>query len=418
MPAAKLKVLILAELCNAEWASVPLVGWNHVLHLSKLASVDVVTQSYNAESFKPYEKEDIRGYFIKSPWVDRLYQWVVDRFFQGAYGSATLTFVKIPFYFFFELKAAWIILRDHRTRGWQLVHRITPVSPVIASPVAILLKILGLPFVIGPLNGGLPWPPGYHHAAKEKSVLSTVRDLYRYDPFIYLTRTFAAKILVGSKHTESEISPAQQSKVIYYPENGIGAERLIRKRSYYQSGQVLKAVFVGRLVPLKCPHVALLAAKSFVEAGRMSFDVFGDGPERDSLERLIDSDLVHFHGWISSQQELVAKLSYYDVLVFPSIKEFGGGVVIEAMANGVVPIVMNYGGPSEIVRDEDGFLIPVSNEEKSIEDIRSILSDLLQDARLLTTKSQSAVERIRESYTWERKASFIKTVYEEVIRVS
>jgi hypothetical protein len=39
----KLKVLLIVEQCNPEWASVPLVGYNFVQPISKLVDATVVT---------------------------------------------------------------------------------------------------------------------------------------------------------------------------------------------------------------------------------------------------------------------------------------------------------------------------------------------------------------------------------------
>ncbi len=38
-----MKVLIIAEQCNPEWASVPLVAWNYFRELSKFVDVTLVT---------------------------------------------------------------------------------------------------------------------------------------------------------------------------------------------------------------------------------------------------------------------------------------------------------------------------------------------------------------------------------------
>ena len=43
---------------------------------------------------------------------------------------------------------------------FDLVHRLTPMSPVMPSDLARRLKRIGVPFVVGPLNGGLPYPAG------------------------------------------------------------------------------------------------------------------------------------------------------------------------------------------------------------------------------------------------------------------
>jgi len=60
-------------------------------------------------------------------------------------------------------------------------------------------------------------------------------------------------------------------------------------------------------------------------------------------------------GWVN-HLEIPRRLAAADVFGFPSIREFGGAVVLEAMAQGCVPLIVNYGGPAELATRETGFL--------------------------------------------------------------
>ena len=96
----------------------------------------------------------------------------------------------------------------------------------------------------------------------------------------------------------------------------------------------------------KRQDILLEAAKDSLLAGKLELHIIGDGPERLSLETLARELNIEraatFHGWLP-HEAVQKKLQMCDFLALPSIREFGGGVVIEAMALGVTPIVANYG---------------------------------------------------------------------------
>ena len=132
--------------------------------------------------------------------------------------------------------------------------------------------------------------------------------------------------------------------------------------------------------------MAIRAAVPLLQKGVARLTILGDGPERGDLERLVGTygitEQVSFVGWLS-HDEAMQRLKRADILLFPSIREFGGGVVFEALAYGVVPIVVDYGGPGDIVHTRVGYKVALTNEQDMIAQIDAILKGLQTDRSLL-----------------------------------
>src|SRR6202012_863041 len=116
---------------------------------------------------------------------------------------------------------AWRQLRN-RIRGgeFDVVLRLLPVVSVLPSLIAVHLRNGPIPFVIGPLNGGLPWPPGFSQGNNQKEWISGLRNLYRFLPFARATYDHAAAIVAGSSHTFAEFGRYRE-KLFFLPENGV-----------------------------------------------------------------------------------------------------------------------------------------------------------------------------------------------------
>src|SRR5262249_46287828 len=151
----------------------------------------------------------------------------------------------------------------------------------------------------------------------------------------------SAAIIVGSKHTYQEMPDWAKRKCVYIPENGVSSDRLELARDRIARFP-LRGAFVGRLVPYKGADMLLEAAAEFLREERLELDIIGEGPQRMQLESMVErlgiESRVCFHGWLS-HVEVQSRLRNCDFLALPSVREFGGGVVVEAMSQGVTPIV-------------------------------------------------------------------------------
>jgi glycosyltransferase involved in cell wall biosynthesis len=422
----RLRVLVIAESCNPEWESIPLEGWSWYAAMSELVDTHLVTRNRNIPALTRAGLQEGRDFTALN--TDALFdpmQALVRAISGPNKGWAMLTGLTIPSYLLLE-HMMWRQFKPRLQAGeFDLVHRVTPLSPAVPSIIGRGLRRLGIPFVIGPINGGLPWPKQFPDLQqREGEYLSKLRGAYRLLPGYRSTRNAAAAIIVGGRHVLADLPQRWHSKTVYLPENGIWPDRFPRPEPHPAESyrdRTLRAVFLGRLVPYKGCDMLLQGAAGLLRSGAMTLEIIGFGPEQERLEQMTrDLGLqasVTFAGKVL-HHELAAHLAQADIMTFPSLHEFGGAVVMEAMAAGVVPVVVDYGGPAELISDASGYLLPLSDRAGVIASLRSTLEAIAADPGQLAEKSRRAVERAFALFSWQAKARQMLAVYRWAAKLS
>ena len=405
-PMGRLRVLVLGPDCHPDRVSIPFVTYSHAAALAQLHDITLVARSSVLDDLRrakaPFRAIEV----VRTPLLDRIYAWCFRWVFKSNYDSQALTAFKYPFALAFEWRA-WRQLRRRILAGeFDVVLRLVPLTAVLPSPFAFFLRKRRTPFVIGPISGGLPWPPGFSQLEKQKEWISGLRKMYRFLPFARSTYRNAAAIIAASSQTYAEFS-AYRDKLFFVPENGIDPSVCCGDSHRPEPGAKLELIFVGGLVPRKACDLALRAAAPLLRSDLAHFTVVGDGPERSRLEQLTRSlgieNSVTFCGWLS-RTEALGYMRSADVLVFPSVRDFGGGVVFEALAAGAVPVVVDFGGPGDIVHPDVGYKIPFTNERDVVSGIEKILANLAANRDLLNRLRQQGMAYARECLTWDAKA--------------
>ena len=420
MTRSKLRVLLIAEAANPDWVSVPLVGWSLVKALCNEVDGHLVTQVRNREAisragwiegsdFTAIDSETLARPMWKAASVLRMGSG------KGWTMTTAISSITYPYFEHLVWQQFGPEIRDGR---YDIVHRITPLSPTANSSIAKRCQKAGVPFVVGPLNGGVPWPPGFDtERRREKEYLSYVRGVYKALPGRQSMLGATAAILTGSRYTASEIPALHQPKCIHLPENAIDPSRFNRVASQDLT-LPLRGCFIGRMVPYKGADMLLEAAAPLLRGRKLVLDMIGDGPMLAKLKEIAAregiQECVTFHGWLehTSVQEVAVRANLF---LFPSVREFGGGVVLEAMALGVVPLICDYAGPGELVDDEVGYKIKMGSREEIISRFRDQLARIIANPTDLPIKARAARARVLNQYTWEAKAGQVLQVYDWVL---
>lgn len=415
---SRLRILVLGASCDPKAISIAYVTYCHAAALAELHDVTLVVGSSVADNVRKANAAFRAIEVVRMPTLERIHAWSLRYIFRYNFTSQALTAFGYPFSLAFEW-LAWRQLRSRIYAGeFDVVLRLVPMSAVIPSPFAFFLRKGPIPFVIGPINGGLPYVQGFSQAENERQWISGLRGLYRFMPFARSTYRNAAAIIAASSQTYAEFSQ-YDDKMFFVPEPGISRSQCFGDRRSKEPSAKLDLLFVGGLIPCKGCDLALRAAAPLMRSGLARFTALGDGPERSRLEKLVRSlgieENVSFCGWVS-HEEALKRLRSADVMVFPSVRDFGAGAVFEALGCGAVPVVADFGGPGDIVHAGVGYKIPLTNENDFVLRMEKILTELANDRNRLDQLRHQGMAYARERLTWDAKASDTSRVLEWVVR--
>ena len=123
---------------------------------------------------------------------------------------------------------------------------------------------------------------------------------------------------------------------------------------------------------------------------------------------------VTFKGQVP-HDEVQSHFGQADVFTFPSIREFGGAVVLEAMAMGCVPVVGDYGGPAELITPQCAFALEVGPRASIVNELKTQLSTIVDHPELLGPRSAEGIRRVHKDFSWPAKAAQVYQIYQSVL---
>ena len=230
-------------------------------------------------------------------------------------------------------------------------------------------------------------------AATLTGVLDSQEKLARKDEELRL----AGRVVVASSFTRRtlELAPSIGGPIDLVP---YGAPSPIEQLPERTRNGPLRILFVGQLSQRKGISDLFDAVAPLGNA--ITLTVVGRKTSQEC--RPLDAALTH-HRWISSlpHDELLEEMSRHDVLVFPSVFEGFGLVILEAMSRGLVVIATPNTAAPEIITDgADGFIVPIRDPAA----IQERIEWLLDDRERLGSMQQEALSTARR-HTWAQHRS-------------
>jgi len=217
-------------------------------------------------------------------------------------------------------------------------------------------------------------------AEEEHTELST-RVAWRFTRMLY---NRADLVLTPSTTLKRELMHHGVTVPVDYLSNGLDLSLVRPKEEWEPRGRVLHA---GRLGYEKNVDVVVQAfARSAEKLPGLELHIAGDGPARETLERLAErlgvGERVRFLGFMD-REALAGAYRDYDVFLTASTIETQGIVLLEAMAAGLPVLGVRALAIPEIVRNgRDGAIVPAYDVQAMAEKLVELASDSERRERL------------------------------------
>ncbi len=402
------KVLLIAYACDADDVSETWCSWQWTSRLA--ARHDATVLVYNKRRRAGAARVQLPG--------ARVIEWTELPFLEKA---PTFTHTLKPGYIDFYIRARRKIRHLLATERFDLIHQYEPFAPRYPSPAAGL----GVPFILGPVGGGVESPRGFERElATEMPWFTRLRALdrwrFRHDPLLRHTYASADLVLGIAPYVREMLSPVKLKRFELFHETGVDALPPPRQSRGVEKG-TLKLLYVGRVVRSKGVRDAVRAVAELRDFPGVTLDIVGDGGDRAACEReaarLGVGARVHFHGW---QPHEVVERFYHDadVFVFPSLREASGQVVIEAMSHGLAMVVAANGGPGFTVGNKCGLSVQADSPALYATALAAALRRLAVSPELVEAFGKCARARVAKEFLWDRKVERMSEFYEEVLSCS
>lgn len=402
-----LRVLVAAYACEAGKGSEPGVGWNWAELIASKNLAWVITRSNNRACIESALAQNPNNN-LKFVYVD-LPPWA--RFWKRKQRGVR------TYYYLWQFWALAATLRLHKKQRFDLSHHVTFVNDWLWSFPALL----PIPFIWGPIGSHPPAPfkllPHTRSRTTEFVRIMIQRTMRTLDPLYWLTALRARKIVAINKEIcrQFPLNWVGRGKCVIEPAIAYETHQTagVEKRS-----DAFVVLYVGRFHYTKCPHLAIHA---FARLARTAPDaqlvMIGRGPEERHLRGLAEqlgcSQQVTFIPWLT-QTEVFSEMRKADVFLFPST-EGGGMVVIEAMANGLPVVCLDYGGPGQMVCEQCGSKSPIATMIETAASLHRALARFHADRQYLASASEAARHHARETLSWAEKSIKLDVLYAETV---
>jgi len=265
--------------------------------------------------------------------------------------------------------------------------------------------------------------------------------LYRYIPFIYITKLMRKPILLHMHACKfdvfyNDLNKTKQKIVRSTLNTSDGIiclskswadvyNKLSQRKTYIINNTVPKLLknpydmkskvitFMGFIGSRKGVFDLLEAIKDLNGTYDYHLEICGSGEEVKLKNKIIENNLqsvTTFHGWIGSKEKDII-LRRTSIFILPSYDEGFPMVLLEAMSYGIPVISTPVGGIPELVEKENGFLIKPGD----IYSLKEKIQFLLEHSNIREQISINNYNTINQKFSMDYTFNRLEMIYDELL---
>jgi len=327
-------------------------------------------------------------------------------------------FVGQAIHFSTQARIRQIAIKLSRAGKIDVVFEPAPITPKGLS----FMYDVGVPVVIGPLCGGMNFPPAFTNLDSLTTRTSVVLGRYVSHLANHLVpgKLKADVLLAANASTVNALPAGYRGRVVRLFESGVDLDLWKSPQTNPDDrDDSVHFAFSGRFVDWKGVQFLVPAfAKTLVEKPHCQLDLIGGGELEAEVKALIKrhniAHAVRLHGWLS-RSDAARVLRETDVFVMPSLRECGGTAILEAMALGKPVIATNWGGPADYVDSSCGVLVDPISKAGFIDGLAEAMLRLARSPELRRSLGEGGKLRVhKDDLNWGSKADRLISILAEV----
>jgi glycosyltransferase involved in cell wall biosynthesis len=281
---------------------------------------------------------------------------------------------------------------------------------------------LGIPFIWGPMGGTQNFSASFlTYLESGERLKEHMRNIsnwlsLRMKRRVHAAAKQAAVVLAANSTNQRDFQLVFRRPVELLLETGIFAVQQPDPAKFRQPGP-LRLLWSGELTTRKALPLLIEALALLDDELGFELRVLGKGPREDEWKRLVRElgleHRIHFIGHLPLDQAL-AQFKWAHLLVFTSLRDTSGNVVLEALSNGVPVICFDHQGAGDIVTPECGIKIPVTDPRDAVPAFAKCIRSMAEDRGMLLHLSNGACSRARD-YLWTKNGDRVNSIYWSLI---